>query len=164
MALGQVAGAALAVCVVAGCQMFGDDDEEEPAVVKVKLVTSKDVNKNPDETEGTGYPIFVRVYDLKANDKFSTVDFFKLYDDDVQVLGDHLISRKDLVLKPGQRVKLDKRSLSLDAHYIGVMAVYQSIGRDGVVWRASKEVPLDETTELTVKIGAQTVEMAIEDE
>lgn len=163
MTLGQVACLVLAICVVAGCQMFGDD-EEEPAIVKVKLVASTDVNKNPDETEGTGYPVFVRVYDLKAVDKFNTADFFKLYDDDAQVLGDHLISRMDLVLKPGQRVKLDKRRLSLDARYVAVMAVYQSIGRDGVVWRAAKEVPPDETTELTVKIGAQTVEMAIEDD
>lgn len=84
-------------------------------------------------------PLKVRVMWLKSDDDFMSADFYSLQNNPRAVLGNNLLNTKQFFLMPGQlNKKIDGQS-SDEAHFIGVMAEYQSL--DGKKWRLSLPLP-----------------------
>jgi type VI secretion system protein VasD len=129
---------------VNGC---GGDDVPPPSRIEGNLVASEDVNPN---LQGEPSPLFVCLYELKAESAFANASFFQLYDDDSAVLGGDLQDRSDFVLRPGETVSLT-RNLKPETRFLGVVAAYQDI--DQATWRALVPVLPEQTSTMTVALN-----------
>lgn len=129
---------------VIGC---GGADVPPPARIEGNLMASEDVNPN---LRGEPSPVFVRLYELRAETAFADAGFFQLYDDDADVLGGDLQDRSDYVLRPGETVPF-ARNLKPETRFVGVVAAYQDIDR--ATWRALVSVPPEQTTAMTVALN-----------
>jgi type VI secretion system protein VasD len=129
---------------VIGC---GGDDVPPPTRIEGNLVASEDVNPN---LQGEPSPLFVRLYELRAESAFTNASFFQLYDDDSAALGGDLQERSDFVLRPGETEPF-ARNLKPETRFLGVMAAYQDIDR--ATWRALVPVPPEQTTAMTVALN-----------
>jgi type VI secretion system protein VasD len=139
-----------------GC---GGADVPPPTRVEGSLMASEDVNPN---LRGEPSPVFVRLYELRAETAFANAGFFQLYDDDSAVLGGDLQDRSDYVLRPGETVQLAK-TLKPETRFLGVVAAYQDI--DQATWRALVAVPPERTTAMTVALSRLdlSVEASLQD-
>jgi type VI secretion system protein VasD len=129
---------------VIGC---GGADAPPPTRIEGNLVASEDVNPN---LQGEPSPLFVRLYELRAETAFANAGFFQLYDDDSAVLGGDLQDRSDFVLRPGETVSLAK-NLKPETRFLGVVAAYQDL--DQATWRTLVPVPPEQTTTMTVALN-----------
>lgn len=120
---------------------------------------------NPD-ANGRPSPIVVRVYQLKASDKFASVDFFALFDDDQKELGADLLGREEVELAPGEKKEL-QFAVKRDAKFVGVMAAYRDIrnSRWRVVQPAPKKGWLDVFGKdaIRVELGRDAAELTVKD-
>lgn len=125
--------------------------EDDPAEVVIRLKADPDINPDP---QGRASPIVVRIYELKSPDIFNTADFFALYEEDGNILGEEMKARNEMEVSPGEQVEIEK-ILDIETHYVGVMAAYRDL--DNAVWRGTIETPLDETTYIDVTLGRLTL-------
>ncbi|MCB1887061.1 MAG: type VI secretion system lipoprotein TssJ [Rhodocyclaceae bacterium] len=135
-----------AVLAVTGCSSTPD-----PTVVAATIQAEE--NLNPDAT-GRPSPLVIRVYELKALSSFKDADFFSLWDSDQQTLGADLVSREEMVLRPGDTNSVQRITKS-DTRFIGVVAAYRDLER--AVWRASMPVTPEKTTAMNVKLDDRSV-------
>jgi type VI secretion system protein VasD len=118
-----------------------------PTRIAGSLVASEDVNPN---VRGEPSPVFVRLYELKAEAAFVNAGFFQLYNTDTAVLGADLQDRRDYVVRPGETMAVNK-ILDSETRFLGVVAAYQDI--DQATWRAVVPVPPAQTTAVTVALN-----------
>jgi type VI secretion system protein VasD len=113
---------------------------------RITLVTHADLN--PDAS-GRPSPVPVRVYLLKNGDKLSRADYFQIIDHERDVLGPDLITREEVVVRPGEShvVVLEGPR---DETAVGVVVGYRDIERAS--WRVIS--PLPSGGELTVTLDA----------
>lgn len=114
--------------------------------VDITLQAAKNVNPNPG---GKASPIVVRLYELKSLDAFSGEDFFALYDNEKTVLGDQLLAKEEIELKPGETREIT-HGVDPATRFVGVIAAYRDI--DHAKWRVSFPVGTSGTTEATVSL------------
>jgi type VI secretion system protein VasD len=107
------------------------------AKVKASMLLAAGADVNPD-TNGRASPIVIRVYQLRADAAFGTLEFFALFDNEKAALGPELITRDEYVLGPADRQTLDVTFAS-DARFIGVIAAFRDIRK--AEWRAIVPVP-----------------------
>ena len=147
-----VLAAALAAC-------GSDKKEEKPEIPPTRLVAtltaSSDVNPN---IAGSPSPIFVRLYELKANTAFVTAGFFALWDEEDKALGKDLESRQQVVLSPGQQAKVE-REFADGSAFLGVAAAYQDV--QNAIWRAIQPIPAHETTTIQIDVGRTAVVLTV---
>lgn len=86
---------------------------------------------NPDSRDRPS-PVVVRVHELSADDAFRDVDFFALYDDPNDALGESLLHEHEQMLRPGDPMDIALR-LDGSTRYIGVLVAFQAI--DEATWR-----------------------------
>lgn len=84
-------------------------------------------------------PLKVRVMLLKSDADFMSADFYSLQNNPQAVLGNNLLNTYQFFLMPGQLNKKISGEATSDAHFIGIMAEYQSL--DGKKWRLSLPLP-----------------------
>jgi len=108
---------------------------------------------NPDSSERAS-PVVIRIYELSSSGAFKDADFFKLYDDADDVLGNDLISVEDMVVRPGQ-VHHHMMRLSSDTRYIGVMAAFRDI--QSAQWRVVSEADPSTYRKLHLEIDELTL-------
>ena len=91
---------------------------------------------NPDASDRSS-PVVVRVYELGAGDSFKEADFYELYDNPKGVLGDDLISAREIVLKPAEQwettVNLDDRT-----RHLGMLGAFRDIEKAD--WRVLEPI------------------------
>ena len=125
--------------------------EPSSTVMKIKFEASEHLN--PD-IEGRASPLVARLYELKSADVFNNAEFFALYDDDKNILGDDIQYREDIELKPGE-----KRALTLETQpetrFIAVFAAFRDM--EAAQWRTSVALPLNETTPVSIRFDEVTV-------
>lgn len=93
--------------------------DDAPNKAPMTLTASGD--SNPDET-GVPKPVVVRVYQLRASDKFLSADYDALFDDnDEKVLDRDMISRNEFVLDPSERQVIEV-AVSRETQFLGVAA------------------------------------------
>jgi len=83
-------------------------------------------------------PLVVRVYELRAPVNFQAADFFTLFERDQSALGNDIVSREELQLRPGESRRLT-RELKPESRVVGVFAAYRDLER--ATWRAMLTLP-----------------------
>ena len=132
---------------------------------KARMSVAAQAGVNPD-ANGRPSPIVVRVYQLKADDKFGSADFFALFDDDQKALGGDLLGREEVELAPGEKKEL-QFAVKRDAKFVGVLAAYRDIRNSR--WRVVKPAPkkgwLDVFGKdvITVDLGRDAAELTVKD-
>jgi type VI secretion system protein VasD len=101
-----------------------------PAVVHVDVTTAKNLNPGPDDVAN---PAQVRVYLLKETGRFTNADYFQLADKEQTVLGDDLVARNEVIIRPGETRQIDLPTKP-GARFVGVAVAYRNI--DQATWRA----------------------------
>jgi len=129
----------VAVLTAAGilCLALGACASSQEKTDKARMTIVAQSAVNPD-ANGRPSPIVVRVYQLKADDKFAGADFFALFDDDQKALGGDLLGREEVELAPGEKKEL-QFSVKRDAKFVGVLAAYRDIRNSR--WRVIKPAP-----------------------
>ena len=138
--------AILSAVAVSGCA-----SKPDPTVVELTLIAASDVNPS---RNGRPSPIVVQVYQLQSLTAFNEADFFQLADQAATTLGSTLVAQEELVLMPGES-KTIVREFKPPASFLGVLASYPDI--DNAVWRASAQVPANQTTMLDAQLGKLTI-------
>ena len=134
----------VALVVMSGCSMpslFSSAPR-----LAISLQASANVNPNP---EGQASPIVVRLYELKSLDAFTGEDFFTLYDNEKAVLGEQLLAKEEIELKPGETREIG-HELNPATRFLGVIAAYRDI--DHAKWQASFPVDKHGKTETTIRL------------
>lgn len=83
-------------------------------------------------------PVVVTIYQLKDNISFKDADFFSLYNRASITLGNNLIDKKQLEIRPNQK-KILNLKLSTKVHYLGIIAAYHNTTK--TEWRKSITIP-----------------------
>ncbi|VWB44506.1 type VI secretion system lipoprotein TssJ [Burkholderia lata] len=124
-------------CVVAlsACASSGEPKPKEPIRLDMRVNALPDVN--PDD-RGRAAPIVVRIYELKNDGAFNAADFFTLQSQDKSVLGDDVVKRDELQLRPGEHQTLVRRPDPATTT-VGVIAAYRDL--PNAVWRAVYVMP-----------------------
>jgi type VI secretion system protein VasD len=113
---------------------------------KITLVTQPDIN--PDAS-GRPSPVPVRVYLLKSADRIARADYFQIIDHERDVLGSDVITREDVMMRPGESHVVVLEGQREEAA-IGVVVGYRNIERAS--WRVISPIP--NRGELTVTLDA----------
>lgn len=91
------------------------------------------ISTNPDD-QGQPSPLVVRIYELRSKDAFQGADFFDLYDDAEETLGDDLLRSSERVIRPAQEWTHEMR-LNRHTRYIGIIGAFRNI--DDADWKLS---------------------------
>ena len=134
----------IALLALSACSMGGLFSSEPR--VGITLQASANVNPNP---EGQASPIVVRLYELKSLDAFSGEDFFALYDNEKSVLGEQLLAKEEIELKPGETRQI-AHEVNPATRFMGVIAAYRDI--DHAKWQASFPVGESGKTKTTIRL------------
>lgn len=148
----SIFSAVIAIAALAGCA--GSPKPLPPTVVQIAL--SADAGVNPDN-RGRASPVVVRVLELKTLAAFNAADFFSLWEREKETLGEDLVAREELLLRPGEEKKLDRKPLP-ETRHIGVIAAYRDLER--AKWRGAYAVVAHQTQTIAVVLDARNVSIS----
>jgi len=132
--------------------------EDKPSEIETTIIA--DDKLNPD-AQGRPAPLILRIYALSDDSVFLTADFFALYEDDKTVLGDKLVSRQELQIRPGETRELDDWQLTLETTRLGVMGAYRDL--ENATWRVSQVVEPNENYALTLQLEPLAIKLELDD-
>ncbi|PHM73432.1 outer membrane lipoprotein [Xenorhabdus kozodoii] len=85
----------------------------------------------------------IDIFLLKSNEEFMSADFFSLQDNARKnMLGDKLVNKNQLFIRPSQATHCLLEKSQPEANYIGLIAEYKEL--NGKKWRISFPVPVPE--------------------
>lgn len=142
----KLAGAGLVVAGLAACA-------SQPVTSQIRLVISAAADVNPDG-RGRPSPVSVRVYALKSSTSFESADFFSLYEKDAATLGQDVVRREELLLRPGDSKPLDM-NLPADAKVLAVLAAFRDL--EHARWRLVRLIEVGKPATVRVKLAARQV-------
>lgn len=122
-----------------------------PTIVVLQFEAAADLNPAPD---GQATPVRVRLYELKSGASFDRADYFSLVDAANTTLASDLLVQDELLIQPGQQLTVE-RQLDEQSRLLGVVVAYREL--DSAVWRQLVSIPVGETSELDVSLGARAV-------
>lgn len=96
-----------------------------PTATRVELDISADLKLNPD-AHGRQSPVVFRIYQLKTPLRFTTSDFFALYQKDQQVLEGDLLQKDEFLLRPGENRRFSFE-VKPEAQSIGALAAFHNL-------------------------------------
>jgi type VI secretion system protein VasD len=140
MSLYKLGAALLAwtLVVMMGACASSDPDpktHKEPLRLELSVKAASDVN--PDD-KGRPAPIVVRIYELRNDGTFKSLDFISLQEKDKALLADDINVRDEFLLRPGD-TKNFRRKPDSATRVIGVLAAYRDL--PNAVWRTAYELP-----------------------
>ncbi len=118
-------------------------------------------NINPDERQSPS-PVFVRLYELRSDKRFAQGDFFDLYHDAKAVLGDDLISSKELHrLVPGE-TRSERLVLNPETRYVALFAEFYQYkdARNKVVFAVTPQNVVQNTARIQIERNIMTLRTA----
>lgn len=145
--------ASLSLLLVSGC---GGGDKGPPTT-GLRFIVDADELINPN-SESQPSPVVLRVYELKSLSAFQQASFFELLDNDTALLGQDMVAKREIEIKPGERQGFD-RATPVDTHYIGVIAGFRDIAK--ATWRTSLELTPQQSGSVVVKVTAQAVSISL---
>jgi len=125
----------------------------KPVVSQVKLSIAAGADVNPDARNRPS-PITVRVYALKSAAAFEAADFFSLFEKDAVVLGAEVVSREELLMRPGDSKPLEMK-LPPEAKALAVFAAYRDLDR--ARWRAVRVIEVGKAVNLQIRVAARQI-------
>lgn len=91
---------------------------------RVRVSVDSDAMVNPD-VDGDPLSVVVRIYQLSEQAPFATASPRQLWSDGRSVLGDSLVSQREITLLPDQQ-KVDVASLDPKTQFVGVAAFFRN--------------------------------------
>lgn len=137
-------GLVLLALVLAGC---GSD----PTRTLLTVNASAQLNPN---SENQPSPTVVRIYGLKNSDAFTNATFFQIFEADRATLGADLLSRREVVLEPGQTMQVDSTE-EPGTRFVGILAAFRQL--NGANWRAMLPVSAGDDNALVVTLQTSAV-------
>lgn len=122
-----------------------------PTLLNLTITAAPDVNPDPN---GRASPIALRIYTLRAPGGLRSAEFRLLWDSEADVLGNDLVRRSALMLRPGE-VRVVTAELPQDVNYIGLAAAYRDIG--AAEWTGL--VPVERNTTMQVYALLQSLRL-----
>lgn len=126
-------------------------DSAPPTIVVLQVQAAADLNPS---TDGQATPVRVRLYELKGGAAFDRADYFSLVDSADATLAADLLAQDELLVRPGQRLSVE-RQFDERSRWLGLVVAYRELDR--AVWRQLVSIPVGETSELDVVLGARAV-------
>lgn len=127
----------------------------KPRTSILDFTITVDRSVNPNEN-GNPSPIVMRIYELKSDTTFNSLDFFTLYDNDTAALGADMIGRREFELMPSSKSQM-RTETSYETQYVGVIAGFRDINSS--TWRASKQITREKMNMFLVNVTALAVEL-----
>ena len=90
---------------------------------KVKVAVNASPELNPDPNHHS-LPVVTRIYQLKDKQQFEAATFNALWKDDTQVLGQDLLSKEEVLVYPGDKIKLSLARQD-KAEYIAIVTLFR---------------------------------------
>lgn len=107
----------------------------DTVTVRGEITTAADLN--PDY-QGRPSPVNLIVFQLKSPEAFLGADFFSLFPPDSPVLGEDLIRRTQIQVRPDEKNPVEWQ-FDEEARFIGVVAAFRDI--ENAEWRGLVELP-----------------------
>jgi type VI secretion system protein VasD len=120
---------------------------------------------NPDG-QGRPSPLVIKIYQLKAKDKFELAEFFPLFDQPEATLGADMLAVEDLMMVPGE-VRPFEGEFDPQTRFIGVIASFRNINQ--AQWRSVVPMPERNVTKflkrggLNIKAESLSITVSIDD-
>ena len=130
-----------------GATSSGTLATSSPTTAQISIVADSRLNQ---DSHGRATPVMVRVYLLKNLTAFSNADFFSLYEKDQQQLGDTLVWREEIMLRPGEVKRLDPREAG-EGRFVAVLAAFRDI--DHARWQTSVQLVPGSSNDVLVLVG-----------
>jgi type VI secretion system protein VasD len=125
----------------------------KPVESRLQLGVSTTADVNPD-ARNRASPVAVRVYALKSSAAFESADFFSLYEKDSSTLGQELVRREELLLRPGETKPLEM-TLPPEVKVIAVFAAFRDI--EHARWRAVRLIEPGRPANIKIQLSARQV-------
>ena len=126
---------------------------EPPPPTVVLLTLSADAGVNP-APNGRPSPLKVTVFQLAGTGSFESADYFALADQPEATLTADLRGSDEVILSPGTSESLT-RELPDGVTTLGIVAHYRDLDR--ALWRATAQVPPNQTTGVRVTLQPLSV-------
>ncbi|MCH9743916.1 MAG: type VI secretion system lipoprotein TssJ [Gammaproteobacteria bacterium] len=110
---------------------------------KILLTTHSAEYLNPD-INGKPSPLVLTLFELRSSIGFNQSSYQQLQDNCINALGNNLIDKQNIELRPGETKNI-KQSITSDTRYIGLMAAYRNIQQ--AQWQ--RLVPIDQNKKST---------------
>ena len=111
------------------------------------LMFKSDPELNPD-VNGRPSPLDIHIYQLADSKKFMQANFFDLYNDAQSSLGEDLLEKRRLEIKPNQEAKVDLPD-NLKSKYLGFLFAYQDL--ESARWRYVIDQPQNSRLYISLK-------------
>jgi len=129
----------------------------KPQIFDIQVSAATDVN--PD-MQGRPSPIILHILELGSTEQFNGLDYTGLTQPSGSALGAELLSKKQMVLQPGES-KTIATELNPLTTTIGLVAGYRDI--DNAVWRKSAPVTPGKTKSITITLEQQQIVTTVTD-
>ena len=117
---------------------------------KWQVVLNSTSSLNQDDS-GASLPVVVRVYQLRAKDKFQQGTFKALWKNDKELLEGDLLDRKEITVRPDGEMVLDVDvDVKHGAAFLGVMALFRKPDVEG--WKYLVPAEASALNPLTPKV------------
>ncbi len=125
----------------------------KPVTSPIQLAITAAADVNPD-ARNRASPVSVRVYALKTAAAFEAADFFSLFEKDTATLGQDIVRREDILLRPGESKPLEM-VLPPEAKVLAVLAAFRDLER--ARWRVVRAIEVGKPATLSIKVAARQI-------
>jgi type VI secretion system protein VasD len=145
-------------CLFAGVLVFGltgcaNKPPPPPVETRLQIGVSTTADVNPD-ARNRASPVTVRVYALKSAAAFESADFFSLYEKETATLGQDVVRREELLLRPGETKPLEM-TLPPDAKVIAVFVAFRDL--EHARWRAIRPIEVGKSANVQIRLSGRQV-------
>ncbi|MDA9558313.1 type VI secretion system lipoprotein TssJ [Vibrio sp.] len=137
--------------LLSGCALFKDTSTAELNISASKVLNVRD--------GGQSSPVILRVYELSSSVIFKSVDFFALYGNEKNALGDEYIKRHEFQIQPGEESEY-YLELDPETRTLGYAVAYRDI--NGSTWRTISSIEEITDHEFIVELKGSQIKV-IED-
>jgi type VI secretion system protein VasD len=123
--------------LVAACALVGCAGPRPVMPAPYTVVISANTSINPDR-ENRATPVQVRLFELQNSSNFERIDFYTLFDKDEQALGADVLSKEQLTLQPGQKIRLYRKAKP-EARMLGIFVAFKNL--ESSTWRVVTPLP-----------------------
>jgi type VI secretion system protein VasD len=128
--------------------LMGCASAPKPVVSTLQITIEAAADVNPD-TRRRASPVTVRVYALKTTAAFDSADFFALFEKDQATLGAEMLSKEEMLLRPGESKVLSLK-LGPEAKSIAYFAAYRDLEKAS--WRGHSAIAVGQQANLKIKV------------
>ncbi|MGR5286368.1 type VI secretion system lipoprotein TssJ [Vibrio maritimus] len=150
-------GVLIATLLLSGCSMWDQLKESTgitPETSSIELVIEADAMLNM-RKGGQPSPVILRVHELSSPVLFRSLDFFALFENDKESLGDEYIKRYEYQVQPGDTLH-EMLELDPNTRAVGFSVAFRDI--DGSAWRQVETI--EEKSEYFLRLKLKGSELS----